>query len=79
MITKEKAISYFGGMHNFRFDPMLVSTLLAILNGLFISSFGGKDLMEVEQRESQLVISWLNLRTCKFLETLFQVLSLSLW
>jgi hypothetical protein len=33
----------------------------------------------VEQRESQLVISWLNLRTCKFLETLFQVLSLSLW
>jgi hypothetical protein len=23
MITKEKTISYFGGMHNFRFEPML--------------------------------------------------------
>jgi hypothetical protein len=42
MITKEKAISYFGGMHNFRFDPMLVSTLLAILNGLFIKSLRGE-------------------------------------
>jgi uncharacterized membrane protein YdjX (TVP38/TMEM64 family) len=57
MITKEQTISYFGGNAQFSVRPYAVSTLLAILNGLFISHFGGRDLIEVGQRESQLVIS----------------------
>jgi uncharacterized membrane protein YdjX (TVP38/TMEM64 family) len=57
MITKEPPISYFGGNAQFSVRPYAVSTLLAILNGLFISHFGGRDLIEVGQRESQLVIS----------------------
>jgi hypothetical protein len=59
LITKEKTIGYFGGMHNFRFEPMLFH-MLAALNGLFIRSFGGRDLIEAGQRESQLVIGELD-------------------
>jgi hypothetical protein len=46
MITRETGISYFGGMHNFRFEPYAVSTRLAILDGPSINSFGGRDFMK---------------------------------
>jgi hypothetical protein len=60
MITKEETISYFGGNAQFSVRPYAVSTLLAILNGLFIKSLRGEDLIEVGQRESQLVTSSLD-------------------
>jgi hypothetical protein len=55
VITKEKMISYFGGDAQVSVRPYAVSTLLAILNGLYIKSLRGEDLDEVGQRESQLV------------------------
>jgi hypothetical protein len=46
-------------MHNFRFGLMLFHIARG-LNGLFIKSIGGRGLIEAGQRESQLVISWLD-------------------
>jgi hypothetical protein len=77
MITKERKISYVGG--NAQFSVLPYANFHGLRFSMDPSSvLSGEGLNEVEQRESQLVISLLSLHTYKLLETLFQVLPLSL-